>query len=639
MVTSTLRQRRPTTSRTDSCPVISSTDRRPRSYSLHEASYYSRNAFEYGSSLLQSLDLPASFVSIKDFLAGKLEEAEQGLRALREYVEDGEAEEELIKTSHESLEEGSEGEEDEHEAGHEGKLGSETTRRASTEGDKEKEQLSRTPGGGGGRLDDEEIEAEIHSLEQFIESASSFLSDIRDELPILADDLSGPSSGSLISFQLSDDAREALDQFLADHPLPSLPRFDVAASSANALLLRVTNELRTLKDALTSLSSPTPSDPASSSVGMSSFFRSLPPMPSPVPDFSDLRSYFSTESTRLKGAARHLKEETAESLQAGLHHLSDGAAELSAYVKDHSSHAIDEATRMYHKALEIGKTRLLQYQELPLEWRNNEFIISGYRYIPIEQWGMLLRSGWEWHNETVNIQSHFLGFLSLVGLLVYYLTTTPSYSTSASSLAEVTARPGDTAIAVLFVTAAMKCLLSSAVWHLLAGCATSSWFQGAACLDYVGISSLIAASVMAAEYYGFYHHANLATGYMIFSALVGITGMIVPWSAWFNQREYKAYRIAFFVALAASAIAPVTHRALLEGFFDTLWFYSPAIPSVLSYLFGLVFYAHQFPECCAPGDWNWGNSHNWWHCAIVVAVWLQWRAIAIWSVEVHLPIL
>jgi len=23
-----------------------------------------------------------------------------------------------------------------------------------------------------------------------------------------------------------------------------------------------------------------------------------------------------------------------------------------------------------------------------------------------------------------------------------------------------------------------------------------------------------------------------------------ITGMIVPWSAWFNQREYKAYRIA-----------------------------------------------------------------------------------------------
>ncbi|GAA5957778.1 hypothetical protein JCM3765_003763 [Sporobolomyces pararoseus] len=639
MSASTVRQRkprRPSSSRTESSPVTTATDfasRRPRSYSLHESSYYlnqhvpSRNAFEYGSSLLQSLDLPASFVSIKEFLVGKLEEAEQGLKALKEYVEDGEAEEELMKSPHESCDEEEEEEaESEDEEDENGMSESEATEQRAMNDKKDQ------------RDHVEEVEAEISSLEQFIQSASSFLSDIREELPSLADDLSGPSTGSLIRFQLSDDAREALDQFLADHPLPSLPRFDTAASSANALLLRVTNELRTLKDALTSLTSPTPSDP-SSPIGMSSFFRSLPPMPSPVPDFSELRSYFSTESTRLRGAARHFKDETAESFQAGLHHLSDGAAELSAFVKDQSSHAFDEATKMYHLALEIGKTRLLKYSELPHEWRNNEFIHTGYRYIPIEQWGALLRSGWEWHNETVNIQSHFLGFLSLTVLLVYYLTTTPSYSSSSSSVAEIAANPGDTAIAVLFVAAGMKCLLSSAAWHLLAGCATSSWFQGAACLDYVGISSLIAASVMAAEYYGFYHHANLATGYMIFSAIIGVTGMIVPWSAWFNQREYKAYRIAFFVALAASAIAPVTHRALLVGFFDTLWFYAPAIPSVLAYLVGLVFYAHQFPECCAPGHWNIGSSHNLWHIAIVIAVWLQWRAIAIWSTEVHLPVL
>ncbi|GAA5840914.1 hypothetical protein JCM3766R1_005401 [Sporobolomyces carnicolor] len=647
MSASSIRQRRtqrPATSRTDSCPVATATDRRPRSYSLHESSYYlnqtlsSRNALEFGSTLLQSLDLPASFVSIKEFLSGKLEEAEQGLRALREYVEDGEAEEELIRTAHEALDDDSDREEEDEEDDDNLSDCERSQRRDSTNGTKGHVRRSSTGAGGGDSVRHDEVEAEISSLEHFIQSASSFLADIREELPSLADDLSGPSSGSLIRFQLSEDAREALDQFLADHPLPSLPRFDTAASSANALLLRVTNELRTLKDALTSLTSPTPSDP-SSSIGMSSFFRSLPPMPSPVPDFADLRSYFSTESTRLRGAARHLKDETAESLQAGLHHLSDGAAEFSAYVKDQSSHALDEATKMYHRALEIGKTRLLQYQELPVEWRNNEFIISGYRYIPIEQWGALLRSGWEWHNETVNIQSHFLGFLSLVGLLVYYLTTTPTYAASSASLAEVKANPGDTAIAVLFVAAGMKCLLSSAAWHLLAGCATSSWFQGAACLDYVGISSLIAASVMAAEYYGFYHHANLAMGYMIFSSIIGVTGMIVPWSAWFNQREYKAYRIAFFVALAASAIAPVTHRALLVGLFDTLWFYSPAIPSVLAYLVGLIFYAHQFPECCAPGHWNWGSSHNLWHIAIVIAVWLHWRAMSIWSTEVHLPIL
>ncbi|GAA5876655.1 hypothetical protein JCM16303_003616 [Sporobolomyces ruberrimus] len=647
MSESSIRQRhpkRPSVPRTDSCPVATSTtfaSRRPRSFSLHESSPYlnhplaSRNALEYGSSLLQSLDLPASFISIKEYLVGKLEEAEQDLRALREYVEDGEAEEELMTTLHDTLEEESEDETDhgEDETVRKGETMVHQIRRGELEQDPSHHSSSTS------EQRTEVVAAEISSLEQFIQAASSFLSDIRNELPSLSPDLSSPpSSASLVHFQLSEDAREALDQFLEDHPLPSLPRFDTAASSANALLFRVTTELRALKDVLSTLTSTTPSDP-SLSMGMSSFFRSLPPMPSPVPDFSDLRSYFSTESTRLRGAARHFKDETTESLQAGLHHLSDGAAELSAYVKDHSSHAFDEAKTMYHKALEIGKTRLLQYDELPHLWRNNPFIVSGYRYIPIEQWGTLLRSGWEWHNETVNIQSHFLGFLSLVGLLVYYLTTTPSYSTSGSSLAEVAAHPGDTAIAVLFVAAGMKCLLSSAAWHLLAGCATSSWFEGAACLDYVGISSLIAASVMAAEYYGFYHEANLATGYMIFSAIVGVTGMIVPWSAWFNLREYKAYRIAFFVALAASAIAPVTHRALLTGFVDTLWFYSPAIPSVLAYLVGLIFYAHQFPECCAPGHWNWGSSHNLWHIAIVIAVWLHWRAMSIWSTEVHTLVL
>ncbi|GAA5853051.1 hypothetical protein JCM5353_003148 [Sporobolomyces roseus] len=638
------RQRRPSNSRTDSCPLPSSPDisSRRRSHSLHESSYHHynqslpvRNAFGYGSSLLQSLDLPSSFLGIREYLAKKLEDAERGLRALKEYVEDGEAEEELLTSTSEVIDEDEEMLEE--EKGAEEENGSET---------EETESLlrkgKRTQALAGSSPDQDrlqEVEAEISSLEQFIQSASSFLSAIRTELPSLSDDLASPSSGSFIRFQLSDDAREALDQFLEDHPLPSLPHFDTAASSANALLLRVTNELRTLKDALTALTSPSPSSPSSSDRRSSFFmpsFRSLPPMPSPVPDFTELRSYFSTESTRLRGAARHFKEETTESFQAGLHHLSDGAAEISAYVKDHSSAAFDEAKKMYHLALEIGKTRLLQYEELPHEWRNNEFIISGYRYIPIEQWGALLRSGWEWHNETVNIQSHFLGFLSLAVLLVYYLTTTPSYpSTSSSSLAEAAAHPGDTAIAILFVAAGMKCLLSSAAWHLLAGCATSSWFQGAACLDYVGISGLIAASVMAAEYYGFYDQANLATGYMIFSSVIGITGMIVPWSAWFNQREYKAYRIAFFVALAASAVAPVTHRAILYGFGDTLWFYAPAIPSVLAYLVGLIFYAHQFPECCAPGHWNWGSSHNLWHISILIAVWLQWAALQTWSTAVH----
>ncbi|GAA5873667.1 hypothetical protein JCM1840_002995 [Sporobolomyces johnsonii] len=626
---STLRHRhpaRPKGTRADSDPAVlsdasDSFARRPRSHSLYESTHYhprSGATFDYSSSLLHSLDLPASFFSLREYLAGKVEEAERGLRALKAYVEAGEAEEELLMSAAET-------EDDDDD------LWEEMRRRR-----RQRSPTSSSPGSSrAASPHHEDVEAEISALEQFISSASSFLSAMRAELPSLSPNLPNSPSASFLQFQLSPEAREALDRFLEDHPLPSLPHFGFrsrAASSANALLTRVTTELRTLQNALAYLT--TPSDPSSPT--MSSYIpslRSLSPMPSPpVPDFSDLRTYFSNESTRLSNAVSHFKDETTESLSAGLHQLSDGAAELSAYVKDHSSAALDEAVKIYHRALEIGKERLLRYEELPHEWRNNEHILSGYRYIPIEQWGTLLRSGWQWHNETINIQSHFLGFLSLVGLLIYYLSSTPSPS---SSLVEAAAHPGDTAISVLFVAAGMKCLLCSAAWHLLSGCATSHWFHGAACVDYVGISGLIAASVMGAEYYGFYDHPNLAMGYMVFSSIIGITGMIVPWSAWFNQRRYKAYRIAFFVALAASAVAPIAHRSVLHGFGDTFGFYSPAIPSVAAYLVGLVFYAHQFPECCSPGHWHFGASHNIWHFSIVIAVWLHWRAMSIWSSTVN----
>lgn len=115
------------------------------------------------------------------------------------------------------------------------------------------------------------------------------------------------------------------------------------------------------------------------------------------------------------------------------------------------------------------------------------------------------------------------------------------------------------------------------------------------------------------QYYGFYSHPALAASYMCFNFVIGVTGMIVPWQSWFNERKYKSWRIAFFVSLAASAVAPIAHRAAIYGGMETLWFYSalrvcrrcrrslltsrvlagPAIPSVVAYLIGLSFYANQ----------------------------------------------
>jgi hypothetical protein len=42
------------------------------------------------------------------------------------------------------------------------------------------------------------------------------------------------------------------------------------------------------------------------------------------------------------------------------------------------------------------------------------------------------------------------------------------------------------------------------------------------------------------------------------------------------------------------------------------------VPSLVSYLTGLAFYATHFPECCFPGRFDWGGSHAVWHVFIVV---------------------
>ncbi|BGP56505.1 inc metabolism membrane protein [Rhodotorula sphaerocarpa] len=597
-------------------PPSSPAGGRRRSHSLYDSSYSfaASRALQYGSHALQSLDLPASLVSLREYLVSKLEAAEHSLEALKATVEESETEDAGLSSANED--------DDGEDADSDG-MGSDAEETDSLLHDSLHDLRSSVTTA----EEREEILEEISSLQAFIAGASSFLAAMREELPYLAsaaradeDDI----SSRYLHFRLSPDAQATLDRILEEHPLPSLPNLDLrsrATSSAHAVVERALLELSGIRDALSQIASNTlPTN----------LLPSLPPMPSSR-SISDLRAYFSEESARLSAAVSHFKDGTSESLSAGFHRMQDGAAELSTYVKDQGLAVMDEAMRMYHQALEIGRERLLRYEELPEEWRNNPHILHGYRYIPIEQYPALLKSMFEWHNETINIQSHFIGFLSLAGLLIYYLVFSP-----ASPHPLVDPHPGDTAIAVLFVVSAMHCLLCSTAWHLFAGCATTGWFQSAACIDYVGISGLIAASVAGSTYYGFYDHPQLANAYMTFNFIVGGIGMLVPWQSWFNERKYKMWRIAFFVSLAASAVAPIAHRSFLIGLGDTLRFYSPAVPSVMAYLAGLLFYANQFPECCSPGSWHIGASHQLWHVAIVAAVWLHWKAMSDWSTTVAL---
>ncbi|KAB5588199.1 hypothetical protein CTheo_8356 [Ceratobasidium theobromae] len=153
-------------------------------------------------------------------------------------------------------------------------------------------------------------------------------------------------------------------------------------------------------------------------------------------------------------------------------------------------HKPKDKVDMHTLALQLseGGKKLIEYCHLPEKWRNNEFVLGGYRFIPGSQWSTLVLSMFQMHNETVNIHTHFVPFLVLLLALV-----APWYHFE-FGFTPLPPSPADSLPKFLFPLASGVCLACSTIWHTLAGC-SDLWLEGGARIDYVGIGWLINAGV------------------------------------------------------------------------------------------------------------------------------------------------
>ena len=55
----------------------------------------------------------------------------------------------------------------------------------------------------------------------------------------------------------------------------------------------------------------------------------------------------------------------------------------------------------------LNGSRLIQYVDLPKEWRHNPFVDRGYRFIPVDNWPLIILSLFALHNETRKQLSSF----------------------------------------------------------------------------------------------------------------------------------------------------------------------------------------------------------------------------------------
>jgi adiponectin receptor len=290
---------------------------------------------------------------------------------------------------------------------------------------------------------------------------------------------------------------------------------------------------------------------------------------------------------------------------------------------------VDEGIERARKAAEtleetvaqaIARARehgLIRYEDLPIPWRVNPHIVKGYRFSDSKV--DCVRSVFGISNELVNIWSHAIGLMIVLAIAFYFYPTSVNFSLSTKT---------DIFIAAVFFFAACKCLVCSTLWHTMNSVADLTLMERFACVDYTGISLLIAASIMTTEYTAFYCEPISRWIYMTTTATLGIGGVILPWHPTFNRQDMAWARVAFYVSLGATGFVPILQLNMTRGGTWAWEFYAPITQSIIVYLIGACVYASQVPERWFPGAFDYiGGSHNLWHFAVLGGILFHYLAM------------
>lgn len=260
---------------------------------------------------------------------------------------------------------------------------------------------------------------------------------------------------------------------------------------------------------------------------------------------------------------------------------------------------------------------LITYQDLPDPWKINPHITKGYRFSETKV--ECLRSALTLSNELVNIWSHLIGLIIILSIAFYFYPMSEHFSNSTKS---------DIFIAAVFFFAAAKCLVCSTMWHTMNSISSQTLMERFACVDYTGISLLVAASIMTTEYTAFYCEPISRWIYMMLTAAFGFGGVILPWHPTFNRMDMAWARVGFYVTLALTGFLPVAQLVYTRGLWWALYFYAPITKSVLVYFAGACMYAAKVPERFCPGWFDYfGGSHNIWHFAVLGGILFHYSAM------------
>lgn len=278
-------------------------------------------------------------------------------------------------------------------------------------------------------------------------------------------------------------------------------------------------------------------------------------------------------------------------------------------------------TANYLSWFKYGK--LYAFEEVPTHLQTNSFIRHGYRYNL--SWSQCLRSFFFFHNETMNVWTHFIGFV----LFVFYFLRDFIVSRHHQNLFS-SSNLDDYLMLLFYVLCIICCMIASTTLHLFSGC-TVHVYNSCMQLDLLGIALATLASFFIGLHLLFKCHFYTRVFYQL--AIISLIVIVVKHHL--SNRD-DTIDSTGFIAVTLAGFVPLFHWIYIHEYSANIsYFFINIIVFYLIFGTGVLFFRTKVPERLAPGYFDYvGASHQLWHLFSLLAFY-WWYSHSVELIQHH----